>query len=324
MAIDDGCKLFVAGLPDVITEDVLRQLFEATGGTVVEVSIPRDRATGRSRGFAFVTLATEDEASTARDSLDNSMQSGRSISVRPFQAAPPKRGEARDRAPGMDRRDRGERFERDDRADPGDRGGRGERVGGPRGADDRTLYLGNLPYEASPADVEALLEGAGVGPVVRVTLPQDADGRARGFGFVTLGSAETAQAAVETLANAELRGRRISASIARGRGERGPGTGPPAARPMRSGPPREGYAPRSDGPSFRGPPPPMEAPPFGPPGAPDENRRGGEGRRRKDAKKKKKSGASTDRDDGRRGGGAGGADRARARRGRWDDDGDDY
>src|SRR5690349_19533990 len=94
MVTDDRCKLFVAGLPDSISEVVLRQLFEATGGTVVDVSVPRDRATGRSRGFGFVTMSTEDEARDARQSLDGSMQSGRSISVRPFQAAPPKRGDA--------------------------------------------------------------------------------------------------------------------------------------------------------------------------------------------------------------------------------------
>ena len=36
---EDSRKLFVAGLPDSITEDILRQLFEATGGNVVEVSV---------------------------------------------------------------------------------------------------------------------------------------------------------------------------------------------------------------------------------------------------------------------------------------------
>src|SRR6185312_13053108 len=97
---EDSRKLFVAGLPDSITEDVLRQLFEATGGTVVEVSVPRDRTTGRPRGFGFVTLSTEEEAHAARDVLDGSMQSGRSISVRPFQAAPPKRGEGGPPGPG--------------------------------------------------------------------------------------------------------------------------------------------------------------------------------------------------------------------------------
>ena len=93
MSAEDARKLFVAGLPDTITEDILRQLFEATGGTVVDVSIPRDRATGRPRGFGFVTLATSDEALSARDSLDGSVQAGRPISVRPFQAEPPRRGE---------------------------------------------------------------------------------------------------------------------------------------------------------------------------------------------------------------------------------------
>jgi len=209
MAIDDRCKLFVAGLPDSISEGVLRQLFEATGGTVVDVSVPRDRATGRPRGFGFVTLSTEDEARAARDSLDGSMQSGRSISVRPFQAAPPKRPEG---GPGGGRSDA-----------PPDRGG--------GSSEDRTLYLGNLPYDASVAEVEQMLERAGVTQVQRVNLPLDATtGRPRGFGFVALGSAEAAQAAVDALRDAELKGRRISASIAHARGERS--ARPPRAAPM--------------------------------------------------------------------------------------------
>src|SRR6187401_968532 len=88
---NEEAKLFVAGLPDSISEEVLKQLFEATGGTVVNVSLPKDRATGRPRGFGFVTLSTPAEAQTARDALDGSMQAGKSISVRPFQAEPPRR-----------------------------------------------------------------------------------------------------------------------------------------------------------------------------------------------------------------------------------------
>src|ERR1700754_2206426 len=97
---EDSRKLFVAGLPDSITEDVLRQLFEATGGTVVEVSLPRDRATGRPRGFGFVTLAPSAAALSARDSLDGTMQAGKTISVRPFQSEPPKRGVGGPPSPG--------------------------------------------------------------------------------------------------------------------------------------------------------------------------------------------------------------------------------
>src|SRR5580700_9415848 len=91
---NEEAKLFVAGLPDSISEDVLKQLFEATGGKVVSVSLPKDRMTGRPRGFGFVTLATPQEAQAARDALDGSMQAGKSISVRPFQAEPPRRDAA--------------------------------------------------------------------------------------------------------------------------------------------------------------------------------------------------------------------------------------
>src|SRR5580693_1013374 len=87
---NDEAKLFVAGLPDSISEEVLKQIFEATGGSVINVSLPKDRATGRPRGFGFVTLSTPAEAQSARDALDGSMQGGKSISVRPFQAEPPR------------------------------------------------------------------------------------------------------------------------------------------------------------------------------------------------------------------------------------------
>jgi len=73
MATEDARKLFVAGLPESITEDALREVFEATGGKVTDVSLPRDRATGRVRGFGFVTFASPEEAAAARDSLDGSL-----------------------------------------------------------------------------------------------------------------------------------------------------------------------------------------------------------------------------------------------------------
>src|SRR5882724_11404733 len=128
MATEDARKLFVAGLPESISEDVLRQLFEATGGKVVDVSLPRDRATGRPRGFGFVTFATSDEAIAARDKLDGSLQAGRAISVRPFSSEPPRRGEGTSPGPG------------------GGVSGGGGVGAGPQMTEDRTLYVGNLPY----------------------------------------------------------------------------------------------------------------------------------------------------------------------------------
>ena len=197
MANEDARKLFVAGLPDSITEDVLRQLFEATGGTVSEISLPKDRATGRPRGFGFVTLSSSDEAQAARDSLDGSIQAGKSISVRPFQAEPPKRdsmGAGPSRAPG----------------------------GGAPGAPDRTLYVGNLPYDVTQQEIEELIGGTNAGPVARVHLPTDPEGRKRGFGFVTMGTAEGAKGAIEALRGADLRGRRLVVNLAHPKGERPP------------------------------------------------------------------------------------------------------
>jgi RNA recognition motif-containing protein len=199
---NEEAKLFVAGMPDSISEDVLKQLFEATGGKVVSVSLPKDRTTGRPRGFGFVTLATPQEASAARDALDGSIQAGRSISVRPFQAEPPKRDAAGGRPTGA----------------PGGRG-----PGGPQAqAPDRTLYVGNLPYDATVEEVQGLINSAAADSVVRVHLPTDADGRKRGFGFVTMASAEVAKTAADALRTADLRGRRLVVNLAHPKGDRPP------------------------------------------------------------------------------------------------------
>jgi RNA recognition motif-containing protein len=203
---NEEAKLFVAGLPDSISEDVLKQLFEATGGKVVSVSLPKDRMTGRPRGFGFVTLATPEEAQSARDALDGSMQAGKSISVRPFQAEPPRRDGPGGLAPRMGA------------GGPGLRGPGGP----PQQAPDRTLYVGNLPYDATQQEVQTLINGVAPDSVVRVHLPMDADGRKRGFGFVTMASAEVAKTASDQLRQADLRGRRLVVNLAHPKGERPP------------------------------------------------------------------------------------------------------
>jgi RNA recognition motif-containing protein len=226
MATEDARKLFVAGLPESVTEDTLREIFEAVGGTVVDVSLPRDRATGRPRGFGFVTLSSSEEAAAARGSLDGSLQAGRSISVRPFSSEPPRRGEGRPEG------------------------------GAPAApSEDRTLYVGNLPYDASQQEVGDLLSQNGVTSIVRVHLPAGPDGRPRGFGFVTLGSAEAANEAIIQLRGVEVRGRRLMVNIAHPRGA-APGPGGPGGRPTGPRPPREeGWSQGPPPDRFTGPPP---------------------------------------------------------------------
>ena len=231
---EDSRKLFVAGLPDSITEDVLRQLFEATGGAVVEVSLPKDRATGRPRGFGFVTLATTEEANAARESLDGSFQGGKSISVRPFQAEPPRRevrgpggppGPGGVGGPGMGP-GMGMGMGGPGMGMGGPGMGVGPQLGGMAGAPDRTLYVGNLPYDATIEEVEAIIGATAAGPVVRVHLPMDADGRKRGFGFVTMASADAAKGAIDALRGADVRGRRLDVNLAHPQGERPAGERP--------------------------------------------------------------------------------------------------
>ena len=149
-------------------------------------------------------MATAQEAQSAREALDGSMQAGKSISVRPFQQEPPKR----DALGGPPR--------------PGGAGPSGPRGPGgpPQQAPDRTLYVGNLPYDATVEEVQTLVNGVAPDGVVRVHLPMDADGRKRGFGFVTMASSEAAKAAADALRTADLRSRRLIVNLAHPKGDR--------------------------------------------------------------------------------------------------------
>ena len=73
-------KLFVGNLSFNITENDLQDAF-AAHGTVVEANLMMDRATGRPRGFAFVTMATAEEAQKAIDALNGTSVDGRALTV---------------------------------------------------------------------------------------------------------------------------------------------------------------------------------------------------------------------------------------------------
>ena len=73
-------KLFVGNLAYAVTEDDLREVF-GQAGTCESVSIVLDRDTGQSRGFAFVVMATADDAERAKKQLDGSDLKGRRLRV---------------------------------------------------------------------------------------------------------------------------------------------------------------------------------------------------------------------------------------------------
>ena len=73
-------KLFVGNLSFNTTENDLQDAF-AAHGTVTEANRMMDRDTGRPRGFAFVTMATPEEAQKAIDALNGAALDGRNLTV---------------------------------------------------------------------------------------------------------------------------------------------------------------------------------------------------------------------------------------------------
>jgi len=101
-------RLFVGGLSWGTTDDALRDLF-AQAGNVVSATVITDKFTGKSKGFGFVEMGSEEEAKAAIEKFNNFSFDGRTINV----------NEARPMA---------------DRSSGGDRGGfRGGDRGGDRG-----------------------------------------------------------------------------------------------------------------------------------------------------------------------------------------------
>ncbi|MFN0244618.1 MAG: RNA recognition motif domain-containing protein, partial [Planctomycetota bacterium] len=76
-----GTKLYVGNLSFSTTEAGLRAAFEADGRKVREVALISDRETGRPRGFAFVDMASEQDAQAAIAALEGTNLDGRTIRV---------------------------------------------------------------------------------------------------------------------------------------------------------------------------------------------------------------------------------------------------
>ncbi len=84
-------KLFVGNLPFETTESDLQELF-AQAGQVESVRVMRDRDTGRARGFAFVEMATEADASNAIAQLNEQQFGGRALAVNEARPQPARAG----------------------------------------------------------------------------------------------------------------------------------------------------------------------------------------------------------------------------------------
>ena len=97
-------RMYVGNINYSTTEEKLREVFGAYG-EISAVNLIIDKISGRSKGFAFVEMANEEEANTAQAALDGQEVDGRKIKV----------NEAREAGQGGERRPRGGGFNRNRR-----------------------------------------------------------------------------------------------------------------------------------------------------------------------------------------------------------------
>ena len=86
------------------------------------------------------------------------------------------------------------------------------------------LYVGNLPYEATESDLQTLFESAGQVSTVNI-IRDRATGQARGFAFVEMNDAESAQRAISELDKHQYGGRSLTVNEAKPMTTRGNGGG---------------------------------------------------------------------------------------------------
>nr|KAJ0223783.1 hypothetical protein LSAT_V11C200090290 [Lactuca sativa] len=223
-------KVYVGNLPWNVDSAALAGLFQRAGN-VEMVEVVYDKITGRSRGFGFVTMSSvkEVEAATRQfngyvssidshssmnlDNLQPVFSCNHSKNVLKFQelegrqlrvnSGPPP---SRDESPFRGSRDGG----RD-----GGRGGGG--YGGGRNLDNTNkVYVGNLAWSVDNLALETLFQEQGNVMEARVVYDRDS-GRSKGFGFVTFGSADEVNSAIESLDGAvsiSVDGRNIRVTVA--------------------------------------------------------------------------------------------------------------
>ncbi|KAI0008917.1 RNA-binding domain-containing protein [Xylariaceae sp. FL0662B] len=166
-----GFTIFISNMTFDATEVHLREAFSKYG-EVTSINIGRD-GRGLSRGFGFVTFETQEAAKRAVDEAHKSFWHGRRINV-DFRRDP--------NSPNVNKR-------------------------GPSGPT-TSIYVGNIPYETSDADLNRLfreLEGV---TDVRVAVDRNT-GWPRGFAHADFRDVESAQRAYDKVSNTTMGGRRL-------------------------------------------------------------------------------------------------------------------
>lgn len=174
-------RIYVGNLSNNTTERELAGLFEQVG-RVVSARIMTDRETNRPKGFGFVEMGNED-ADRAIAQFNQTDLNGRLLSVTEARARPQSSPDG--------------------------------------GAPASRLFVGNLPYDATAAELKDFFSSAGV--VSHVSLPVEREsGKPRGFAFVEFPDPAHAQEAVRRFHNQPFKGRPLAVNEARARESRPP------------------------------------------------------------------------------------------------------
>src|SRR5262245_20391353 len=88
----------------------------------------------------------------------------------------------------------------------------------------KKLYVGNLNYDTTDADLETMFAAFGTVQSAQIIMDRDT-GRSKGFGFVEMGSDQEAQAAIAGLSGKQVGGRNLTVNEARPKEDRGGGGG---------------------------------------------------------------------------------------------------
>jgi RNA recognition motif-containing protein len=175
--------IFIRNFVFDVTEGHLTQMF-GKFGNVVDARIVRD-ARGLSKGYAFVFMETEEAMKKAISELDGTFWHGRRIGVSP-------RGNNNN-----------------------SKGGRGSR---PSSAEPtKFLFIGNIPYEATDAELNKMFRELQNVEDVRVAVDR-VTGWPRGFAHADFADVESAKRALEKLSGFELNGRPLRVDYAQGLG----------------------------------------------------------------------------------------------------------
>ncbi|XP_020570712.1 33 kDa ribonucleoprotein, chloroplastic [Phalaenopsis equestris] len=179
-------RLYVGNLSFSMTSSELSEIF-SQAGKVGEVEMIYGRSTNRSRGFAFVTMSTAEEANEAIRMFDGVLIGGRTLKVN-FPEVP-RGGEREVMGPKL-------------------RANSGGYVNSPH-----KIYAGNLGWKVTSESLRDAFSVYSGLLGARVIYERDS-GRSRGFGFVTFASAAECQAALEAMNGKLVAGRPLRLNLA--------------------------------------------------------------------------------------------------------------